>query len=175
VLVGWSLGAQLALHIAAQHPHKAARLVLIAATPRFVQAPDWPAALPAATLADFRADFDTTPTPPSAASPRCRRGDAAAATSPPPSTPPSPPPTTPTGRPRHRPRLLADTDLRASIGSVPSPCASPRREDRLMPAAAAEWLADALPDGRLSVFGLRPRALLSRPADCAALISFARD
>jgi hypothetical protein len=25
------------------------------------------------------------------------------------------------------------------------------------------------------VFGLRPRALLSRPADCAALISFARD
>ena len=27
VLVGWSLGAQLALHIAAQHPHKAARLV----------------------------------------------------------------------------------------------------------------------------------------------------
>jgi hypothetical protein len=44
-------------------------------------------------------------------------------------------------------------------------------EDRLMPAAAAEWLADTLPDGRLSVFRLRPRPAAVPPcADCAALI-----
>ena len=175
VLVGWSLGAQLALHIAAQHPHKAARLVLIAATPRFVQAPDWPAALPAATLAAFRADFDTTP---DATQRRFtalqamgdgRRRDVTAALN---------AALTPADD-AHRAalacglRLLADTDLRASIGSVRQPVRLIHgAEDRLMPAAAAEWLADTLPDGRLSVFkdcGHAP--LLSRPADCAALIA----
>jgi pimeloyl-[acyl-carrier protein] methyl ester esterase len=47
--------------------------------------------------------------------------------------------------------------------------------DALMPLAAAQWLADALPDGRLSIFddcGHAP--FLSRPRDCAVLIeSFA--
>ena len=71
------------------------------------------------------------------------------------------------------PIFLADTDLRATIGQVRQPVRLIHgAEDRLMPAAAAEWLADTLPDGRLSVFkdcGHAP--LLSRPADCAALIA----
>jgi pimeloyl-[acyl-carrier protein] methyl ester esterase len=174
VLVGWSLGAQLALHIAAQHPHKAARLVLIAATPRFVQAPDWPAALPAATLADFRADFDTTP---DATQRRFtalqamgdgRRRDVTAALN---------AALTPTDAAHHPAlatglRLLADTDLRPRLADVRQPVRLLHgAEDRLMPVAAAEWLADALPDARLSVFkdcGHAPQ--LSRPADCATLI-----
>ena len=42
---------------------------------------------------------------------------------------------------------------------------------KLMPLAAAEWLADQLPGGRLSVFGQSGHApFLSRPADCAGLI-----
>lgn len=175
VLVGWSLGAQLALHIAAHAPHKAARLVLIAATPRFVQAPDWPAALPEATLADFRADFDTAP---EATQRRFtalqamgdgRRRDVTAALN---------QALTPADTAHHAAlasglQLLADTDLRTSIGNVRQPVRLIHgAEDRLMPAAAAEWLVDALPNGRLSVFtdcGHAP--LLSRPADCAALIA----
>jgi pimeloyl-[acyl-carrier protein] methyl ester esterase len=42
VLVGWSLGAQLALRFACTYPQRIAALVLIGATPRFVQAQDWP-------------------------------------------------------------------------------------------------------------------------------------
>jgi pimeloyl-[acyl-carrier protein] methyl ester esterase len=45
-LLGWSLGGQIALRIAAAQPRAAgaaiARLVLIAATPRFSEGPDWP-------------------------------------------------------------------------------------------------------------------------------------
>ena len=174
-VVGWSLGAQLALHLAAHAPHKVGRLVLIAATPRFVQAPDWPAALPEATLAGFRGDFDTTPdatqrrfTALQAMGDGRRREVTAALNA----------ALTPADD-IHRAalatglKLLADTDLRASIGSVHQPVRLIHgAEDRLMPVAAAEWLADALPDGRLSVFkdcGHAP--LLSRPADCATLIA----
>ena len=68
VLVGWSLGAQLALHLAAHAPHKVARLVLIGAALR--AGAGLAARCPPATLAGFPADFDPTPTPPNAAS--CR-------------------------------------------------------------------------------------------------------
>ena len=43
ILVGWSLGAQLALHLAQHTPERVTKLVLIGASPRFVQADDWPA------------------------------------------------------------------------------------------------------------------------------------
>lgn len=175
VLVGWSLGAQLALHIAAHAPHKAARLVLIAATPRFVQADGWPAALPEATLADFRHGFDTAP---DATQRRFtalqamgdgRRRDVTAALN------QALTPADGTRQPALASglKLLADTDLRPQIAEIRQPVRLIHgAEDRLMPAAAAEWLADTLPDGRLSVFkdcGHAP--LLSRPADCAALIA----
>ncbi|WP_374240963.1 alpha/beta fold hydrolase [Zoogloea sp.] len=174
VLVGWSLGAQLALHLAAHAPHKVSRLVLIAATPRFVQAPDWPAALPEATLAGFRGDFDTTPdatqrrfTALQAMGDGRRREVIAALNA----------ALTPADAAHHPAlatglRLLADTDLRPRLADVRQPVRLLHgAEDRLMPVAAAEWLADALPDARLSVFkdcGHAPQ--LSRPADCATLI-----
>jgi pimeloyl-[acyl-carrier protein] methyl ester esterase len=52
-LVGWSLGGQLALQLASQPELAVRRLVLIATSPRFVQAPDWPQGLTAATLRSF--------------------------------------------------------------------------------------------------------------------------
>ncbi len=52
-LVGWSLGGQLALQLASQPALAVRRLVLIATSARFVQAPDWPAGLPAAMLRGF--------------------------------------------------------------------------------------------------------------------------
>ena len=41
-LLGWSLGGQIALDLAAAMPGQIDRLVLVAATPRFAEASDWP-------------------------------------------------------------------------------------------------------------------------------------
>ena len=57
VLVGWSLGGQLALQLAAEPALAVRRLVLIATSPRFVRADDWPHGLPTATLRQFAAQL----------------------------------------------------------------------------------------------------------------------
>ncbi len=58
VWIGWSLGALVALTAARCFPQRVSRLVLIGATPRFVQAPDWPCAMPPQTLAQFACDLE---------------------------------------------------------------------------------------------------------------------
>jgi pimeloyl-[acyl-carrier protein] methyl ester esterase len=58
VLVGWSLGGQLALQLAAVPALAVRRLVLIASSPRFVRSDDWPHGLPAATLRKFAAQLE---------------------------------------------------------------------------------------------------------------------
>jgi pimeloyl-[acyl-carrier protein] methyl ester esterase len=52
-LCGWSLGGMVALALAARHPHKVARLVLVATNPAFVARQDWPHGLAPEVLADF--------------------------------------------------------------------------------------------------------------------------
>jgi len=52
-LIGWSLGAAIALAFAHARPERVARLVLVGATPRFVADDDWPHAMTAETLARF--------------------------------------------------------------------------------------------------------------------------
>jgi pimeloyl-[acyl-carrier protein] methyl ester esterase len=52
-LIGWSLGGQLALRIAARAPQRVSRLVLIASTPRFVAGEDWPHGIHSAVLQRF--------------------------------------------------------------------------------------------------------------------------
>lgn len=54
-LAGWSLGAQLALAVAAHAPEKVGRLLLVAGTASFIQREGWPHGLPEQTLADFSA------------------------------------------------------------------------------------------------------------------------
>lgn len=54
-LGGWSLGAQMALAIAARHPDKVGKLLLVAGTASFVQRDGWPHAMPPAMLAEFTA------------------------------------------------------------------------------------------------------------------------
>jgi pimeloyl-[acyl-carrier protein] methyl ester esterase len=53
IWLGWSLGGLVALNAALRQPHTVAQLVLVGATPKFVQAPDWPHAMPAEVFADF--------------------------------------------------------------------------------------------------------------------------
>src|SRR5215469_2387506 len=50
-LLGWSLGGQFALDLAAAMPAGIERLVLVATTPRFLSGPDWRHGLKAASLA----------------------------------------------------------------------------------------------------------------------------
>ena len=57
VLVGWSLGGQLALQLAAEPALAVQRLVLIASSPRFVRTDDWPHGLTGATLRQFGAQL----------------------------------------------------------------------------------------------------------------------
>lgn len=52
-LLGWSLGAKLALEIAARAPERIEQLVLLCATPRFARSEDWPHGTPATVLSAF--------------------------------------------------------------------------------------------------------------------------
>lgn len=49
-LLGWSMGGQIAIDLAAAMPGSVERLVLVATTPRFAASEDWPHGMPAATL-----------------------------------------------------------------------------------------------------------------------------
>lgn len=51
--LGWSLGGIIARHLAAQHPERVNKLILVASTPKFVNAPDWEHGVEAATLDEF--------------------------------------------------------------------------------------------------------------------------
>ena len=53
IVVGWSLGGMLAMHLALLHPERFRALALVAATPRFTCADDWPNGCPDDLFADF--------------------------------------------------------------------------------------------------------------------------
>jgi pimeloyl-[acyl-carrier protein] methyl ester esterase len=60
-LLGWSLGGQLALQLASQPSLAVQRLVLIATSPRFVRADDWPHGMAAETLQQFALRLESDP------------------------------------------------------------------------------------------------------------------
>lgn len=189
-VVGWSLGALLALALAHRHPAHVARLVLIGGTARFVAAAGaagaapWPGLEPA-TVAAFRAGFANDPraTLKRFVALQClgeadRRGiqtrlgaaltplagdgaDTGAAAT------------------RHDHALadglavLADTDLRPLLARIEQPCLLIHGEhDALMPLAAARATVRMLPRARLEVLPASGHALpLSRSGDCARLVA----
>lgn len=53
VWLGWSLGGLVAMDAALRHPRRVTQLILIASTPRFVAAPDWPHAMTEPVFAEF--------------------------------------------------------------------------------------------------------------------------
>jgi pimeloyl-[acyl-carrier protein] methyl ester esterase len=60
-LVGWSLGGQLCMQLAADPALDVQRLILISSTPRFVNGADWPHGLPVQTVAEFAARLARDP------------------------------------------------------------------------------------------------------------------
>ena len=180
LLCGWSLGGLIALDIARRHPTRVSRLVLIGTTPCFVARDanePWPHGLAADTVAAFMTNFDTDPAATlqrfmalQAMGDARRRavsgglGEALA----------------PIAGARHAAladglRVLAETDLRGIIARIEQPVRIVHgARDALMPAGAAHWLGARLPHATLTMLddcGHAP--LLSRPAECAALIEAA--
>jgi pimeloyl-[acyl-carrier protein] methyl ester esterase len=166
-LGGWSLGAQMALAIAARHPDKLSKLLLIAGTTSFVQREGWPHAMPPAMLAEFTSGIAADV---EAMLPRFvggfNRGDARAKSV--------------TAEileladPRPSGDVLAaglrwlrDVDLRTDAPRVGCPTLLVHgAADPLMPLGAAEALAALIPGAKLAIFDACAHApFISRPDD----------
>lgn len=172
-LAGWSLGAQLALAIAARFPEKVGKLVLIAGTTSFIQRDGWPHAMPPAMLAEFTAGMAADA---QAMLPRFvggfNRGDANAKSV--------------TAEllkladPLPEDRVLAsglawlrEVDLRPLAPQVRAPSLLIHgAADPLMPPAAAEALAALMPAAQLSILADCAHApFISQPAICHARLA----
>jgi pimeloyl-[acyl-carrier protein] methyl ester esterase len=157
-LIGWSLGGMVALALAARHPDKVAKLVLVGASPAFVSRPDWSHGLASDVLAGFAEALgqDYRATLLRFLSLQARGGDAARQV---------------IGRLRESVfrrgepdaaslaaglDLLRDADLRHLAPSVRCPTLVVHGGyDSLCPVAAGCWLAERIPGARLA---LHPRA-----------------
>ena len=171
-LAGWSLGAQLALAVAARAPAKVSKLLLVAGTASFVQRDGWPHAMPPEMLAEFAAGIAADV---EAMLPRFvggfNRGDARGkevtrqlldlADPRPPAA------TLATGL-----AWLRDVDLHPVASQVKAPTLLIHgAADPLMPLAAAEALAALIPGAQLALFAECAHApFISRPDDFLARV-----
>lgn len=174
-LCGWSLGAQVAMRWAIDRPHQVARLALIAATARFAAGPDWNAgsalgdleAFADALHADYRGTLERfialqamgSPAPKKVLARFRRRLAHAAAPD---------PDALDAGL-----RILTETDLRSEVARLEQCTLILHGErDAVVPEAAGEWLARALPRGRLMVIPEAGHApFVSHEAECARALS----
>ena len=174
ILCGWSLGALLALEAASRKPARIGGLVLVGATPSFVQRDDWPHAQPATLLDGFTAAVRKRPADTlqrfvallnqgdahARANTRAQQQALAAAP-------------TPDGESLIRGLdWLRKTDLRPLIPTVSIPTLLIHGEnDPLMPLPAAQWLAEHLPEAQLEVFkGAAHAPFLSDPERFSELL-----
>lgn len=148
VVVGWSLGGQVAMRAALDHPETIGRLVLLASTPKFVADGGWAGGLaigdleafgaalmsdPEATLVRFLS-LQTRGMPGQKALLQQLRQTVLAA-------PPPEAAALAAGL-----AMLRDTDLRADLPRLTQPTLVLHGAlDTLTPAAAGAWLADSLP------------------------------
>ncbi len=149
--LGWSLGAIVALQFALRFPQRVSALQLVAATPRFTSAADWPHAMAPQTLARFgdelaaayrltlqrflalqvQGSADGRVALSTMREALFARGE-------------PPPAVLAAGL-----ELLAQTDLRAAVRSIAAPTLLiSGARDALTPPAAGAWLARAMPAAR---------------------------
>lgn len=173
-VLGWSLGALLALRWAQRWPDSVTRLILIAATPCFQQREDWPHAVPARVLSEFIQQLHVSP---EATMKRFiglqvsggineRRQlvrlrqlyDAGMAQLP---------------ALQQGLQILQDCDLRAELPLLPQPVhLISGSRDGLTPAPAAEFMQQQLPEAQLTVIDQAAHVpFLSHTEDCHSLIT----
>jgi len=166
-VIGWSLGGQIALVWALAHPERIARLVLVAATPRFVTGDGWEHAMPGETLQRFGDELGVAwkatvlrfltlqmrGSEHGHATLAAMRAELFARGEPSPHTL------------TEALAVLSTTDLRADVGRIAQPAlviAGDR--DTLTPATAGEWLAAAMENGRCArIDGAAHAPFLSHP------------
>ncbi len=170
LLLGWSLGGQVALSALPLLAARVDRLVLIGATPRFTPGDDWPHGPPARALEAMAALLRRRP---EAVQARflddCfapgeldEDGRAALATAPPPDL----------ACALAGLDILASADLRAALPAVRGPVLLLHGEaDAICPVGAARALALRLPSARLVTFPAVGHApFISRPGEVASLL-----
>ena len=173
-VVGWSLGAQVALAWAQRAPRQVMRLGLIAATPCFAQRADWPHAVAPEALARFSAElaadragalrrFISLESQGDAKAKQVARQlrDAHAAGD---------------GPAREALaaglRILLETDMRGALGSIPQPALVIHGDrDSVAPLAAGEHLSRCLPNAQLLVLaGAGHAPFISQAREVAAAL-----
>ena len=175
IVCGWSLGSMLALHAARLSPQHFWKLILVGGTPSFAQRDDWPHAKPPALLDSFA---EAVAKAPAGTLQRfivlLNQGDVQARLF---------------GRSLTQQLMISqlpdtatlmtgldwlrNVDLRAEVAAIALPTLLLHGEhDPLMPLAAAQWLADTLPDAQLQVItGAAHAAFLNDPANFAGRIA----
>lgn len=176
-LCGWSLGGQVAMTLARLMPERVRRLVLVGSNPCFTTRPDWQCAIAPDVLNQFAEELAVNyeATLKRFLALQARGDDAARAVL--------------TrlrsllfarGRPDSAVlqaglTILLQTDLRLQVPQLTMPTLVVHGSfDQLAPICAAEWLARALPNGRLhAIAGASHAPFLSHRAEFeAALIEF---
>lgn len=172
-LCGWSLGAQLALAVAAIAPEKVGKLVLVAATASFIQRDGWPHAMAPAMLEAFTTDLladveamlprfvggfnrgdvhskDVTRKLLDLADPRPATSSLACGLN-----------------------WLRDVDLRPQLKDISAPCLLIHGgADPLMPIRVAQAMAEEIPGAQLTIFADCAHApFISCPADFIERVS----
>lgn len=165
---GWSLGGQVALRWALDKPDQVKKLVLVGATPKFINDSDWDAGIEAEVFRQFAAQVqqDYRGTLSRFLALQAHGGDASKET---------------IRRLREQffqrgePQcadlqsgldILLQTDLRAEVGRIATPALILHGDyDKLAPMAAGRWLAEHLPAAQLQVCkGASHAPFLSHPA-----------
>ena len=166
--IGWSLGGFVALAAAQRDPQAVAKLVLVGATPKYVQSADWPHAMPLSVLEqfalnleqDYAATLDRFLSLQLAAGEdrgvlrrlrdeMFRHGEPPAAAL------------------HEGLRLLREEDRRAALPGIAVPTLVVHGErDRIVPVGAARFLAAQLPNAQLELVpGAGHAPFLSRPVE----------
>lgn len=150
-LLGWSLGGQVVMRAALDHPYRITRLILLASTPRFVKTDGWQHGMALADLEDFGTalladphatllrflSLQTRGMPGQKALLQQLRQTLLAA------------PSAESGALAAGLAILCDTDLRAEVSQLMQPALVLHGAlDMLAPAAAGEWLAGNLRDAQ---------------------------
>lgn len=175
VLVGWSLGGQVAARIALDYPEKVSRLILIAATPCFVNRPGWQHGVAAEVFDQFAESLaqDYAGTIRRFLSLQAQGSSEMREV---------------LAQLRHRLldharpadgvleaglEMLQNTDLRNDLPGLQIPLTLVHGSgDKLAPPAAARWLAGAMPHARLHVIpGAGHAPFLSHPRQVADIVA----